>query len=172
MRKIISIVLLCLIISSVFVGCGKQPVEQAQTSQTAMIGNPWSDWASIEEAEAAVGFSFELPEMIADSYTAVVFRTLNNEMIEIIYRDEEFEVCVRKQKGEGQDISGDYNQYDTCTEETVGEGTIIHYSNSGSNAVKQLISCKGFSWSLVAADGYWGDSNQDFLSKILDQPLP
>ena len=169
MRKIISIVFLCLIISSVFVGCGKQPVEQTQTSQTAMIGNPWSDWASIEEAEAAVGFSFELPEMIADSYTAVVFRTLNNEMIEIIYRDEEFEICVRKQKGEGQDISGDYNRYDAGTEENINGGTIIHHYNSDNNAVKQLISYNGYSWSLVAPNGYWGDSGRDFVNKILGE---
>lgn len=169
MKKIASIILLCLMIVGVVAGCGNQTVEQAQTSQTATIGNPWSDWASIEEAEAAVGFSFELPEVIADSYTAVAFRTLNNEMIEIIYRDEDFEICVRKQKGEGQDISGDYNQYDTSAEENVNGGTIVHHYNSDNKAVKELISYQGYSWSLVAPNGYWGDSGQDFVNDILGQ---
>ena len=165
-KKAIGLVLLCLIPFAVCVGCGTQSAKQEQTSQTAMIGNPWSDWDSIEAAESAVGFSFGLPEVIADRYTVVSVRTLNRELIQVVYRDESFEVCVRKRKGEGQDISGDYNEYETCTEENYNGGTITNYYNSNNNAVKQLISYKGYSWSLVALNGYWGDSNWDFVSKI------
>ena len=169
MKKKISIILLCCMISAVFAGCGNQTAAQEQASQTTMIGNPWSDWDSIEEAESAVGFSFELPETVADSYNAVSVRTLNNELIEVVYRDAEFEVCVRKQKGEGQDISGDYNEYETCTEASHNGGTITNYHSSNKNAVKQLISYNGYSWSLVARNGCWGDSNWDFVSKIWEQ---
>ena len=166
MKKIALIILCCFVISAIFIGCGNQAAEQEQISQNVAIGNPWSDWASMEEAEAAAGFSFDLPEVIAGSYTASSFRTLNNELIEIIYRDSDYEICVRKQKGEGQDISGDYNQYDHCTEETFDGGTIFHYYNSSNNAVKQLISYKGYSWSLVAPDGYGDDFGWDFVSEI------
>ena len=169
MKKIALIMLWGFVISAIFVGCGNQTAEQEQISQNVAIGNPWSDWASMEEAEAAAGFSFDLPEVIAGSYTAASFRTLNNELIEIIYRDLDYEICVRKQKGEGQDISGDYNQYDTCTEETFDGGTIFHYYNSSNNAVKQLISYKGYSWSLVAPNGYGEDSGWDFMSEISKQ---
>ena len=166
MQKNASIILLCCIISAIFAGCWNQTVAQEQISQTTAIGNPWSDWDSIEEAESVIGFSFGLPEVIADSYNAVSIRTLNNELIEVVYRDEGFEVCVRKQKGEGQDISGDYNEYDTCTESNHNGGTITNYHNSNNNAVKQLISYKGYSWSLVAPNGCWGDSNWDFVNRI------
>ena len=169
MKRTISILLLCCIISVIFTGCGNQTVTQEQTSQKTAIGNPWSDWDSIEEAESVVGFSFGLPEMIADSYHAVSIRTLNKELIEVVYRDEDFEVCVRKQNGEGQDISGDYNQYETCTETSLNGGTITTYRNADDAAAKQLISYKGYSWSLVAPNGYWGDSNEDFVSNILNQ---
>ena len=169
MKKNAAIILLCCMISAIFSGCGNQPDAQAQTSQTTMIGNPWSDWDSIEEAESATGFSFGLPEVIADSYHAVTVRTLNNELIEVVYLDDDFEVCVRKQTGEEQDISGDYNEYETCTETTQNGGTVTNYHNSSNNAVKQLISYQGYSWSLVAPNGCWGDSNQDFVSKILEQ---
>ena len=167
MKKAVSIILLCLIISAIYAGCGKQVPEQ--TSQTTAIGNPWTDWDSMEKAEAAVGFPFGLPEIIADSYHAVSIRTLNNELIEVTYRDGSFEVCVRKQKGEGQDISGDYNKYDVSTESNYNDGTITNYHNTSNNAVKQIISCNGYSWSLVAPNGCWGDSNQDFVSKIWEQ---
>lgn len=169
MKKKISIILLCCMISAVFAGCGNQTAAQEQESQTTMIGNPWSDWDSIEEAESAVGFSFELPETVADSYNAVSVRTLNNELIEVVYRDAEFEVCVRKQKGEGQDISGDYNEYETCTETHRDGGAITNYHNADNNAVKQLISYMDYSWSLVAPNGYRGDSDGAFLSEIWEQ---
>ena len=161
--------LLCLLIFTIFPGCEDQAAEQAPESQQVASGNPWSDWDSIEEAENAVGFSFGLPEVIAGSYHAVCFRTMNNELLEVVYRDGDFEVCVRKRKSEGQDISGDYNKYEICTETNHNGGTMIHYHNSDNHAVKQLISYKGYSWSLVALNGYWGDSNWDFMSKIWEQ---
>ena len=169
MKKNTSTILLCCIISAIIAGCSNQAISQEQISQTTTIGNPWSDWESIEEAESEVGFSFGLPEVIADSYKAVSFRTLKNELIEVIYLDEDYEVCVRKQKGEGQDISGDYNKYETCTETNHNGAMITSYHNSDNNAVKQLISYNGYSWSLVAPNGCWGDSNWDFVSKIMEQ---
>ena len=169
MKKNTSIILLCCTISAIFAGCGNQAVAQEQISQTTAIGNPWSDWDSIEEAESVIGFSFGLPEVIADSYNAVSIRTLNNELIEVKYSYEDFEICIRKQKGEGQDISGDYNSYETCTETSDTSGAvIINHQNSSSSAMKQLISYDGYSWSLVASNGFWEDSNGDFLNKILE----
>lgn len=162
-------ILLLLALFVCLAGCANQSPEPETTAQTVAIGNPWTQWASMEEAEAAVGFSFGLPEVIADHYTAEACRTLNDQLLEVIYRDGDFEVRVRKQKGENQDISGDYNQYDTCTEYPFGSGTLTNYHNSGSDAVKQVISCNGYSWSLTAPNGYWGDSNADFLNRILEQ---
>lgn len=168
MKKSASIILLLCMIAAVFAGCGKQTAPQEQASQTTAIGNPWSDWDSIEEAESAIGFSFGLPEVIAETYHAVTIRTLNNKLIEVVYRDEDYEVCVRKQAGEEQDISGDYNNYETCTEMNYNGGRITEYHNSNNNATKQLISYNGYSWSLVAPNGYWGDSNGDFLNQIFE----
>lgn len=169
MKKNTSMILLCCIVFTIFAGCRNQTVAQEPLSQTVAIGNPWSDWDSIEEAERVIGFSFGLQEVIADSYHAVSIRTLNNELIEVVYRDEDFEVCVRKQKGEGQDISGDYNEYETCTETNHNGAAITDCRNSDNHAVKQLISYNGYSWSLVAPNGYWGDSNRDFVSQIWEQ---
>ena len=169
MKKAIAVILFCLILFTFFVGCENQKVEQLENSQITAIGNPWSDWDSIDEAETATGFTFGLPKVIADSYEAVAYRTLNNELIEVIYHDEDLEVRVRKQKGEGQDISGDYTHYDTCTEEKCLGGMVTTYQNSGDHAVKQIVSYSGYSWSLTAPNGYWGDSNTDFLNAIFEE---
>ena len=169
MKKWISLFLLCFIISIFFAGCGDQAEPQQQASQSVMIANPWSDWDSLKEAESAVGFSLGLPEVIAGSFEAVTFRTMNQELLEVIYRDEDFEVRIRKQAGEGQDISGDYNEYETRTEASRNGGTITTYHNSDNNAMRQVISVHGYSWSLVAPNGYWGDSNQAFVNEILGE---
>ena len=165
MKKRMIVILSFLILSVLLIGCGK---EQPQ-AQTTFIGNPWSDWTSMEEAEAAAGFSFGLPEVIADGYSAAVFRTMNNQLIEIIYRNGDSEIRVRKQAGEGQDISGDYNKYNISAEETIRGGTVTHYHNSESNALKQVISYNGYSWSVTASDGFPGDSNRDFLNLIFGE---
>lgn len=64
---------------------------------------------------------------------------------------------------------GEYNQHDICTEETIAGGTISYCYNSSNNAVKQLISYKGYSWSLVAPSGCGDDSNWDFVSESSEQ---
>ena len=168
MKKLIT-VLLCLVLPVLLAACGAAEEEEAEAAPVTQMGNPWSTWESIAEAEEAVGFSFGLPEVLADTYAAAEIQTMNGELIEVVYRDEAFEVCVRKQAGEGQDISGDYNRYDTCTEEKIGGGTVVYYSNSGNDAVRQQVSYQGYSWSLVAPNGYWGDSGAAFLNAILER---
>lgn len=165
MRQVISISL-CLVLLVLLAGCGKANNKETELPQSAQLANPWSSWASIAEAELAVGFSLGLPEIIAETYIAEEIRTMNSELIEIVYRDEDLEVRVRKQEGEGQDISGDYNNYEFCSEQHTNGGIITSYHNSNNNAVKQIISFQGYSWSLVAPNGYWGDSNQDFLHYV------
>ena len=170
MKKSIGILLFCLILAASMVGCSHQePAPTQSSSQTTYIGNPWSTWESIQEAETAAGMSFGLPEVIADSYTAAAFRTMNQELIEVIYRDADFEVRVRKQIGEGLDLSGDYNSYAGCTEEQIKGGTVLHYSNADDAAVKILISYEGFSWSLTASEGFRGDAGSAFLDLIFSE---
>ena len=173
MKKVTSILLICFIISTVLTGCSTQTEPQKQTSSTTvttMIGNPWSNCDSIEEAESVTGFEFGLSAAIGDSYNAVTIRTMKNELIEVVYSNGDVEVCIRKQKGEGQDISGDYNNYETCTETDFDcGGTLIEYTNSENKAIKQLINYNGFSWSLVALDGYSELSDMDLVNMILEQ---
>ena len=167
MKRIAVIFLMCCVVPFLFIGCARQNQTQDQGSPVVGFGNPWSEWNSIEEAELATGFSFGLPNVIGDC-CAAEFRTMNNEMIEIIYKDQDegYEVCIRKQKGEGQDISGDYNEYEICSEKEYYGGSIAVYSNSGNDAMKVIIGYRGYSWSIVTTDGLSSDSLEDFLSSI------
>jgi hypothetical protein len=164
MKKKITCILICFALVLAVAGCGK---ENKKATPTAQIGNPWSQWTSIAEAENATGFSFELPEVIGEKFVADVFRTMNGELIEVVYRFEDHEACVRKGQGENQDISGDYNTYETCTEENHKDISVTRYHNSGSSATRLTFSHQGFSWSLVAPNGFGTDSHELFLKEIL-----
>ena len=149
-----------------------QSTQGIKSNTLVEFSNNWDEWDSLEKAEKAVGFEFGLPTVITDSYKADSFRTLNNELIEVVYHDGKYEVAVRKQKGEGQDISGDNNEYLEQDKEE-RSGAIIEWfwglsdNNTSYNPSKALINYNGFSWSLVAPKGYWGDSAEDFLVAIL-----
>ena len=166
MKKVTAGILVCLMILPLLAGCTAPKAEQEPASQMVAIGNPWTDWASIAEAEAAVGFVFGLPEDIG-GFAVAEIRTMNNELLEIVYRRDDFEVCVRKQAGEGQDISGDYNLYETSGETDRGGATVTFCRNSGNGAIKQLLSYRGYSWSLVALKGFGESSEWDFVDLIL-----
>ena len=162
MRKILLLTLLCMLLA----GCHSdpQPTEIPETTtQNLMIGNPWKDYPSLEEAEAACGLDFPLEETVAGSYQAESFRVLKGELLEVSYRDDRFPVTVRMQAGEGQDLSGVYGEFENIVpfEEETYTVTLNYIKDGG---LLQLISMDGCSYSIYAPNGYWGDSNADFLA--------
>ena len=168
MKKLM-IMLVCVGVMVMFAGCGTGAEEQEQAQGNGsgvMIANPWSDWGSIAEAETATGFSFGLPETV-DEYMADEFSTMNGELIQVVYHSGDSEICIRKQAGEGQDISGDYNVYANSEESQQNGGTVTVDSNEAGKVVRQIISHKGYSWSVVASDGIPAELAQEFLNLIL-----
>lgn len=159
------ILTLCLMLVFSFVGCGKE-------KQTE-VANPWKEWGSLTEAENDVGFTFGVPEIIEDSYIAESYRTLSGEtpIIEVTYVDEDWTVVVRKAPGVGQDISGVYDYNYIQTYEWWSGETITYYRNEDSRSemcsLKILFDKDGYSWSLFAPNGFWGDSCYGFLISIL-----
>lgn len=162
MKKIAVILILCLALPFFLFGCGKDE-EMGNT----MIANPWKNHESLNEAEKAVGFEFCLPEDLGNGFVAESFRTMNNELLELNYIKGELKVCVRKQPGEGQDISGDYTNYEIINESSSDGAKISEYSSAEHSSVKIIISHDGYSWSLVAFNGFGENYSGEFLSEIL-----
>lgn len=128
------------------------------------IGNPWVDYDTLNEAEEACGFNSPLPLTVAGSYTAQSFRVMNGELLEVVYRDGEFEVMVRICPGENQDISGVYEEADTVEEMSVN-GITVTVKNIDCS-VLHLISADGCSYCLYAPNGYQDSAAMEFLNFI------
>lgn len=77
------------------------------------IPNPFTDYAALSEAVKAAGFELLVPEKVNGVPQSGV-QTMNDEMIQVFYGDEDNDVCIRKAPGNG-DVSGDYNVYSQIT---------------------------------------------------------
>ena len=83
--------------------------------------NPFLDFTTIEEAVEAAGFDFAVPEDI-EGVTPATYRTIPDQLIEVIYTDDFVELDLRKGADETE-ISGDYG-LDYYSEITTVEYTI------------------------------------------------
>ena len=156
------ILMVCLLLA----GCGSTAQIPETTEETApmlQMGNPWKDYPSLEEAEAACGLDFPLEDVVAGSYKAESYRVMNRELLEVTYRDDSFEVTVRMKAGENDDISGVYEEFEKITTYEMDTHTIIN-KKIKDGGILQLISKDGCSYSFHAPNHYWGDSNADFLA--------
>jgi hypothetical protein len=140
-------------------GCGKEAEPTVSPTAGALqMGNPWVNYETLQEAQAAVGFTFPLPETVEGSYVAEEFRVCNGELLEVVYRDDTFEITVRMKAGEHEDISGIYGEFDHSEPFAEGTATGVVKYNDGDCARLKLLIFEGYSYSFYAPNGYWGDS--------------
>jgi len=91
-----------------------EAVDNSEDDEMSQLANPFVDYESLEEAEAATGFELQVPDA-PEGYDTVLYRVMNSSMIEVIWMSSDDEDAVeayriRKEAGDG-DISGDYNEY-------------------------------------------------------------
>ena len=100
---------------------GATPEAASSDAQERMqIANPWSDFDSLEEAEADALLQIELPESY-QNFDHRIYRSMHGEMLEIIYQDADGQEGFRIRKSRGsEDISGDYTSY--AQEKTLTSG--------------------------------------------------
>ena len=140
MKKILLISVLCLAI----IACGKKEEAKQETTETTnvtqkestQIPNPFVEVKTLEEASKIAGFTLEVPETYED-YKKQVIQAIENDMIEVIYYDENSEhegLRIRKAKGT-DDISGDYNEYKDVETVKVGDFEVTEKGSEGNISV-------------------------------------
>jgi hypothetical protein len=109
---------------------GKQPAAPTETGSSVQIPNPFVDCESIADAEKIAGFKMAVPEKMPEGYSQAVIQAIQNDMIQIIYKDGDNEILIRKGKGI-EDISGDYNEYKENNTMAAGKLQVSIRGNDG-----------------------------------------
>ncbi len=107
MKKYLALVLSACVLLA-FAACARQP-QPAISTDTQQIPNPWTDYASLDEAEAAAGFDLAIPDAV-DGCSEKQFRAMDadgDKMIEVIYASGENEIArIRKAPGAEPGVGG------------------------------------------------------------------
>ena len=139
-------------------GCGAQ--QEEQNLPQAQMGNPWQSYETLQEAQNAVGFSLGMAEDL-DGWQAVEFRVMNASLLELICQKEGRAVRLRKAIG-SEDISGDYNTYESVTLAEYPNASVTLRDNKGI-----LVFTDEYSWSVYCEDGFAEGEAEQFLNAIL-----
>lgn len=120
-------------------------------NDSVQIPNPFAEYETLEQAAQAAGFGLAAPDAINGSDSRV-FRAVENDLLEVIYRRGEDETArVRKASG-SEDISGDYNVYDQVDAVEVGGVSVTMKGESG--LVRLAIWADGgYTYAVSAAGG-------------------
>ena len=104
MKRLLAL-LLCLLCAPVLAACGTG----AQKSAETQLANPFADYDSLAEAEAAAGVSLAAPTSI-DGCSGPDVQLMSGKMLQLIFRSDSGRIIIRKAAG-SEDISGDYTSY-------------------------------------------------------------
>ena len=126
---------------------------------TEEIANPFTDYATYEEAETAVGFKFGVPEQLG-GYDTVSYRVAGT-LFEVIYSNDTASLTARKAPG-GWDISGDNNQYTVEVAQTLA-GVDVTCWGEGDTLFLAMWSTDDYSYSLSASESI---DKADFLGTV------
>ncbi len=87
-----------------------QPNPENGKDENTQIPNPWTEYSSIAEAEAALSFRAKLPQTLPQNYQPDYIAVLSDNFLQVVYKNGNDEINYRTAKETG-DISGDYNVY-------------------------------------------------------------
>ncbi len=168
MKKML-VIAICILLALVVVACGSQPNDLPQENANAeeqqfQIPNPFVDCATMDDAELTAGFSVTLPESVPGGAQQTAIRATENGMIEVLYGGEEKQACLRKGIG-AEDISGDYNLYETTEEIAVGDVTVTVKGNGGKLYLATWTSGE-YSFAVSVSDGLSQEDMTALVSQV------
>ena len=150
--------------------CGGNPNSSASrdntsgsSSETTQIPNPWTDYNSLAEAQAAAGFDLTLPTLSAD-FTQSAFQVLAGDetILQAAFRteDDQHQLNIRKAPG-AQDISGDCNTY--SVDETVSaDGVDVTVKGNEDGYHLAIWTANGYTYAISSGDAL----TQDALTQL------
>lgn len=110
------------------------PANLTVSENAQQIPSPFIECKTIEEAESMAGFSFSKLEKLPKGYEQDEISAIKDNMIQVLYRNGENKILMRKSKGSG-DNSGRYDVFEESKKETVHDTTVELKGNNGTVSV-------------------------------------
>ncbi len=115
------------------------------------IANPIVECSNLDEAMTMTGFDIDCPDSIYGSDTQKVY-VIDQQMIEVQYIEGEDEKALIRKAIGSEDISGDFNSYDTEKTEIVN-GADITIKGNGNLYYLATWTSQGYSYAIIVTDG-------------------
>ena len=162
MRKLIPVLLICMMILSAC--AGEAPKAAAEPVGQLQLANPWKSYDSLTDAENASGLTFPIPENIPIGYAVESYRVMSDSLLEVTYLNGDTEITVRMKAGQDPDISGVYENF-TETETFDQDGASI-IRKQAEDCLVYLICSDSHSFSIYATSLTVDAACQEILSYI------
>lgn len=107
------------------------------------IANPNVEYQTLQEAQGAIGFDFNIDLSGFDNLTYTV---INNEILDISYSNDDDYLICRKSKG-SEDNSGDFNTYDKVSDVVVNETDVTISSSENKMLITFIYEDYSYSFS-------------------------
>jgi len=138
--------------------------EEADSSDFVQYGNPYAEYDTLEEAENTIGFEISVPDSYSE-YTEPYYAVIEGKILEVqYYNGDDRGMIISKSRG-SEDISGDFNEYNTVTETEVN-GNTVTIKGSGDEFSLALWVSGDYSYSVSVSSGISENALKEIIEKI------
>ena len=163
MKKLLTLTMVMMLLLSL-AACGEKEPEPTEAAPMIGMPNPYLTCETAEEMQEKAGLEVSLPQSLPQWVTETVYRTIPDELIEVIYRNEENEIRVRIAEG-SEDISGVYDSDHTAEKEvTVGDHTVHVKGDTDESGAQLLFVC---TWNTAEGRTYSVTSPQGVPEEVM-----
>lgn len=122
----------------------------AASTASAALANPFQDYDTLADAEAAAGFSMTLPS-IGANYNSVAYRAVPGQLLEVVYGSDGAETLRLRKGADLSNVSGDYNTYRTIKTIRVDDVN-VRMKGSGNRMSLATWERDGHAYAAIAAE--------------------
>lgn len=138
--------------------------EEADSSDFVQYGNPYAEYDTLEEAENTIGFEISVPDSYSE-YTEPYYAVIEGKILEVqYYNGDDRGMIISKSRG-SEDISGDFNEYNTVTETEVNGNTVTIKGNGDEFSLALWVS-GDYSYSVSVSSGISKNALKEIIEKI------
>ena len=138
--------------------------EEADSSDFVQSGNPYAEYDTLEEAENTIGFEISVPDSYGE-YTEPYYAVIEGKILEVqYYNGDDRGMIISKSRG-SEDISGDFNEYNTVTETEVNGNTVTIKGNGDEFSLALWVS-GDYSYSVSVSSGISENALKEIIEKI------